>query len=575
MKIDKRLLRSTKYAKVDFYLSVFFGFAGGIFIVLQAKYLSKIVDSAFLKNKSLVELKQFLIFLAIVVAFRALMVWMSEGFASQMAAKVKYSLRKLLYDKIAQLGPSFTKTEQTGELINTAIQGIEDLDDYFSQYIPQLAITALIPITILFFVFPKDILSGFVMLLTAPIIPVLMILIGYLADKITKKQWKILSRMSAHFLDVLQGLTTLKFFGRSKKQIEIIFLFSERFRVATMKVLRIAFLSALVLELIASLSTAIIAVEIGLRLLYAKMEFENAFFVLILAPEFYLPFRQLGARFHAGMSGVAAAERIFQVLELESIEQEKKLNLKPENLEIEIVFDKVSYSYNGNEEILKDVSFTILQNQRVAIVGPTGAGKTSIVNLLLKFIQPTKGKILVGGYLLSTIDEDYWLKHVAWVPQNPYLFNGTILENIALAKPDASEEMIREAAKKAHVDEFALSLPEGYKTKIGERGTKLSGGQAQRIAIARAFLKDAKFIIFDEVTSNLDAKTEALITDSINRLIKNKTVLTIAHRLSTIMSSDKIIVLAKGQVKAIGNHEQLMKKSELYNKLVNKYSGRL
>ncbi len=575
MKVDRRLLRSTSYAKREFYLTVLTGFAGGLFIVLQARYISKIVNAAFLENKTLQQLSTAFLLLIAIIIMRAIMVWLSEGFASRMAAKVKYTLRHALYDRIARLGPIYTRKEKTGELINTVNQGIEELDAYFSQYIPQLTITAMIPLTILVFVFPVDWISGIIMILTAPIIPLLMLLIGHLADRITKKQWSVLSRMSAHFLDVLQGLTTLKIFGRSKEQIRTIAEYSEIFRQATMKVLRVAFISALTLELIATLSTAIIAVEIGLRLLYSKMTFEYAFFVLILAPEFYMPFRQLGARFHAGMNGVAAAERIFKILQEPELEVSDKKFIKPGDLHQDIIFDNVSFSYGrDSQNVLDSISFRLKKGEKTALVGPTGSGKTTITSLLLRFIEPLQGRIFVGDTLLNQIDKDYWLKHLAWVPQNPYLFNASVLDNIKLANPQADTEEVIKAARLAHAHDFIQQLPQGYDTIIGERGTRLSGGQAQRIALARAFLKNAPFLILDEATSNLDPEIENLIQDATDKLMQDSTVLIIAHRLSTVKNADKIIVLDKGRIIEHGTHNQLITNNKLYSNLVKKFSGK-
>ena len=575
MKLDKRLLRSTSYAKREFYLTVLTGFVGGLFIVVEASYISKIVNAAFLENKTLQQLSTAFLLLIAIIIMRAIMVWLSEGFASRMAAKVKYALRRALYDKIARLGPIYTRKEKTGELINTVNQGIEELDAYFSQYIPQLAITAIIPLTILVFIFPIDWISGLIMILTAPIIPVLMILIGNLADRITKNQWSILSRMSAHFLDVLQGLTTLKIFGRSKDQIRTIAQYSEIFRQATMKVLRVAFISALTLELIATLSTAIIAVEIGLRLLWSKMTFEYAFFILILAPEFYMPFRQLGTRFHAGMNGVAAAKRIFKILQEPELDVTDKKLIKPTNLHQDIILDNVSFSYGrDSQNVLDSISFRLKKGEKTALVGPTGSGKTTIASLLLRFIEPLQGRILVGDTLLNQIDKDYWLKNLAWVPQKPYLFNASVLDNIKFTNPQADIEDAIKAAKLAHAHDFIQQLPQGYDTIVGERGTRLSSGQAQRIALARAFLKNAPFLILDEATSNLDPEIESLIQDATDKLMQGSTVLIIAHRLSTVKNADKIIVLDKGRIIEQGTHNQLITNNKLYSNLVKKFSGK-
>ncbi|MGD9900523.1 MAG: thiol reductant ABC exporter subunit CydD, partial [Calditrichaceae bacterium] len=517
-----------------------------------------------------------LIFAAISI-LRAFFIWFSQSESNRIALYIKARLRKKLGEKIINAGPSYVTGERSGELSNTILNGVEALDAYFSKYIPQLFLSVLIPVAILFFVFPADLLSGVVLLITAPIIPVFMILIGQMAESKTKKQWKALSRMSAHFLDVLQGLTTLKLFGRSKDQTDTIARISKEFRLTTMSVLKIAFLSALVLEMAATLSTAIIAVEVGLRLLYAKMAFRDALFVLILAPEFYQPLRQLGARFHAGMEGVTAAGRIFEILESEIT---KPLSIKtidnpiPTEINHPISFRNISFSYDeGQRPVIKNLSFDINPGEKAAIVGPSGSGKSTIANLLLRFLSPAQGSILYGGWDIHDHDIKKWRELIAYVPQSPYLFHKTIAENIALAKPGATQAEIIEASEQSLLHDFVRSLPMGYDTVIGEKGARLSGGQAQRIALARAFLKDAPILILDEPTSNLDPELENKIHESIRKLTLNKTTLHIAHRLSTVRQADQIFVMSNGTIREYGSHDQLMGQNGIYFRMIRSFEG--
>ena len=524
-------------------LTIGLGLAGGILTVLQAHYLSQAVAEVFLSGASLPALRPGLIALLIIAIFRAAAVWGGESAAARVAAGVKTHLRVRLFAHLQALGPAYTHSaasaegERSGELTNTAIEGIEALDGYFSQYLPQLALAALAPLTILVFVFPLDAISGLVLLLTAPLIPVFMALIGTLADGLTRRQWTTLSRLSAHFLDVLQGLTTLKLFGRSREQVAVIAEMSERFREATMDVLRVSFLSALVLEMVATLSTAVVAVEIGLRLLNGRLSFAQAFFVLILAPEFYLPLRLLGLRFHAATAGVTAARRIFAILDTAPGARAERRATGERGSEgaasppagvfsgtpPDIHFENVSYTYPGRSQpALSGIGFEVASGQKVALVGPSGAGKSSIARLLLRFVEPSAGRITAGGLPLDSWSPAGWRAAVAWVPQNPYLFYGTVAENILLGRPDAGPEQVEAAARQAHVHEFVQGLPDGYATLIGERGARLSGGEAQRIALARAFLKDAPLVILDEATANLDPGHEALIQDSIWRLLAGR-----------------------------------------------------
>ena len=473
-------------------LAVIFGLAGGVAAVFQARLLSRIVAQVFLGGDG--KVPEWLMALLGIMLLRAVLVWGMEVSADAAAIRIKTRLRLELFDKLLALGPAYARGERTGELAHVAVERVEALHAYISQYLPQLLLAALVPLTVLAFIFPLDKLSATVLLLTAPLMPIFMVLIGGAAETLTRKQWKTLSRMSAYFLDVLQGLTTLKVFGRARAQVQVIARLSDQYRRTTMEVLRVTFLSALALELISTLSTAIVAVEIGLRLLYGKLLFEQAFFVLLLAPEFYLPLRLLGARFHAGMAGQAAAERINAIL----AEPLRRPSGLPEAriesrgaTDTSLAFDRVGFAYPDGREALVDVSFELRGGQLMALVGPSGAGKSTLVSLLLRFVEPDRGRIRFNGVDITQIPVDVWRENIAWVPQEPHLFHDTILSNIRLARPGASREEVVRAAQRARAHEFIQGFPDGYETLVGEKGARLSAGQAQRIALARAFLKDA------------------------------------------------------------------------------------
>jgi ATP-binding cassette subfamily C protein CydD len=549
------------------------GWLAGFVLVLQAWYLARVINDVFLEGSTLPQVRPLFLVLLVLSLARAGLSWGSEVTASRVTGRVKTDLRERLSAHLLALGPAYTHGERSGELTNTVVEGVEALDAYFSQYLPQLALATLVPLTILLFVFPRDTLTGLVLLLTAPLIPIFMILIGNVAEQMTRRQWTSLSRMSAHFLDVLQGLTALKLLGRSLDQIQTIAQISDQFRRATLGVLRVAFLSALVMEMVAAISTAVVAVEVGLRVLYGRMVFEEAFFILLLAPEFYLPLRNLSTRFHASMAGVEAAQRIYEVLWVKA-EAKVKAKVGAEddldlNLSLNLNLNNIHYAYDdGERPALRGISFQIAPGQKVALVGPSGAGKSTVAHLLLRFIEPDGGTITVDGVPLQHVPIRTWRAQVAWVPQNHYLFHASVAENIRLARPDAGLDEVVWAAEQAHAHDFIRALPQGYDTLVGERGARLSGGQAQRIALARAFLKDAPLLVLDEATANLDPEDQARIQDSMERLMGGRTALFIAHRLPTVYRADQIVVMADGRAVEAGTHKTLLEQGELYRRLV-------
>ncbi len=574
--ISKRIFAQIQEVRHLLALTVGLGLAGGLVAILEANFLSRIVNRAFLEDSALSSLTGLFVWLLIAIALRAIVGWFSEVLALRVALKVKESLRDQLIRKLFQLGPMYLRGERTGEVTSTVMEGIESLEVYLARYIPQIALSALIPLMILVFVIPNDWVTAIIFVVTWPLIPYFMMLIGRQAEKKSKKQFQTLSLLSAHFLDVLQGLSTLKLFNRSRYQLQVIQRISNQYRKTTMSTLRVAFISALALELLTTLSTAIVAVFIGLRLIAGTLHFQDAFFVLLLAPEFYLPIRLLGTQFHAGMNGVMAADRIFELLDEPTFQEGEVSSVKftlNEDWD-HLYFEHVVHQYPGTGTMaLDDLNLTIHRGEKVALVGPTGAGKSTIMNLLLGFMAPAHGTIRVDDQSLSPALAAAWRKQITYLPQHPHLFKGTIADNLRMANPECTDKQMMEAAKNAGADEFIREMSAGYETVIGENGLGLSGGQIQRIALARAFLKNSPLIMLDEPTANLDPESEMWIEHALNQLFADKTVLVIAHRLGTISRMDRILVLNEGKVIDQGPHSELVARKGLYHHMLTAYVG--
>lgn len=577
MQNDRRLFALLKPVKGWFSLTVLSGIFSGGMTIAMAWLLTSVIDGVFLKQQTLAMVTPHLFGLLGLTIIKTLISWSGRVAGKAMTTRIKSRLRQQILSHLTRLGPQYVHGERTGELVNTLSDGLEKLDPWFSEYLPQMILAVVLPLIILIVVFPLDLLSGVVFMLTAPLIPIFMMLIGQMAEKKTQRQWKIMSWMSAHFLDVVQGLTTLKILGRSKAQIKNIQRITDEYRHATLSVLKIAFLSALVLELVGTISIAIVAVEVGLRLLYGKMAFQTALFILLLAPEYYQPLRELGARFHAGMSGVKAGERLLEILASPLPSSGTVSSTEcPDRWRTPVAFSRVHYQYPRSEApAVRDISFTLQPGTTTALVGATGAGKSTIASLLIGFRKPTSGNLTLGEIPLSRIAPEKWRAGIAWVPQRPHLFHGTLRQNLLLARPNADAEEIDAAMRHSGLEAVIADLPHGLDTRLGEQGQGLSGGQAQRLAIARAFLKDAPLLVLDEFTANLDIHTEAELLEALKRLQKNRTTLLIAHRLNTLRNADQVIVLDQGHIVQSGKPRDLMNRQGPLTHFLAAYEGEL
>lgn len=555
--LDRRLTQESK--RIRGYLAgvVALGLFLALLTVLQAKLIAQVVSGVFLHHQALPQVRANFGWLVIVFFLRAAAQISSEFLGQEGALKIKSVLRRDLLRSLYAQGPVWVRGERGGEVSSTLIEGIESLEEYFAHYLPQLLLAVGIPLFTMVFVFPLDLMSGMLLLMTAPLIPFFMMLIGPLAESKAQQQWQAMSRMGSHFLDVLRGLATLKMFGRSESQAQVIARVSDAFRRATLRVLRIAFLSAFVLELVATVSTALIAVALGLRLIDGSIDFQQAFFILLLIPEVYQPLRNLGVQFHASLNGKSAADRIYALLDAAELhERSTEAYRTSEESHPGVSVREVSYTYPGrNQPVIKKASFFLYPGETMLLAGPSGTGKTTLAELLLGFLHPDEGEIRLNGSCARDVSRTTWLKGISYVPQHPHLFFGTILENLLLGRLDVSTEAFEKAVRLAGVEELIASLPNGYDTTIGEGGVCLSGGQAQRLALARAFLKDAPLLILDEPISGLDKESEQLIYAGLKEWRESRSILVISHRKSSWSWADRVLWLEDGKLVELGGEK--------------------
>lgn len=571
---DKRLFKELNNMKSYFIIGTAASIVAVSLTILQAATLAGIINNIFIKKRLLSSFGNSLVLLLIIIATRTLVNGFLEYYNRRTAIKLKGNIRRKLIEALLETGPIKLKNDKPGRLASLMEEGVEAFDPYYGEFIPQMLMVVVAIPMVLFVVIKRDLLSGIIMLFTAPLIPIFMMLIGKMAQYFNKNQWKSLQKMSGHFLDVLKGLSTLRLFGKTKSQEGIIWKVSEGFRENTMGVLKISFLSALVLELVATISTALLSVTLGIRLLYGKIYFNEAFFILLLAPEYYQPLRQLGAKFHAAMGARAAGDSIFPIIEgnnSENVHKVKRIVDKFENIEIDI--EKLTFSYDGVQNAIENMNISLRPNNKIAFIGPSGGGKSTLLAIIMGFIEDYQGSIKINNLDLKELDSESWTRNFAYVPQHPRMFKATILENLRIAKQAASLEEVIKVAEGLGIDNFVRALPEGYNTRVGEGGIALSGGQVQLIAIGRAYLKGASLIILDEPTSALDIDTENMVIEALEKLSKGKTTITIAHRIPTIINSDVIYVLEKGRIVEQGKHGELIENFGLYSEFLTAWEG--
>lgn len=564
----KRLLELCSSSKKWIAMTVLMNWISIICNILVVLFIGSTVDKLINSNLDINYLRDG-IYLGALLAVRFLANYYSTKFSLNCSSEVKKVLREKVYEKLLDIGVNYNKFISTSSVVQMGVDGIEALEIYFGRFLPQLFYSVLAPLTLFFVLSFISFEVAFVLLICVPLIPFTIMAVMKIAKKLLSKYWGVYTDLGDSFLENLQGLTTLKIFDLDEdKNIEMN-QNAENFRKITMKVLLMQLNSITIMDLVAFGCSAV-------GILIAVSQFKSSIItpgqlliIILLSAEFFLPMRLLGSLFHVAMNGISASDKIFDLLDIE-IEQRESLNEKElKSLEnIDIKLENVSYSYDKQRKILKDINVDIKDKQTVAFVGESGSGKSTITNLLLKVDEVDGGKITLNGINLNDIPFDVLNKKIGFINHNAYIFNTTIRENIIMGKKDATDEEIYEVLKEANLDGFVKSLPNKLDTKVGEGGNLLSGGQKQRLCLARTIIKNPDIYIFDEATSNIDVESEEKIWDSINKLSKEKTVIVISHRLLNVKNADKIYLLDDGKIVEAGNHKTLMMKNGLYKKLV-------
>jgi ATP-binding cassette, subfamily C, bacterial CydD len=538
--LDPRLLRRAEAARIFLAGSVVIGVATGALVVVQAVLLARAITTVVQGGSAVLAPTAWL--LAGVVVARAALVWLQEVVAYRAAAAVKSTLRRQVLEHALRLGPSWLGGERSSALTTLLTKGLDDLDPYFARYLPQLVLAATVPAGVVGWMATGDLIAAGTVLVTLPLIPVFMALVGWATQAQSRRRQQALEVLAHHFADVVSGLPTLKVFGRAKAQAAAVRRVTDRHRVASMGSLRLAFLSSLVLELLASLSVALVAVGVGLRLVDGRLGLETALVVLILAPEAYLPLRQVGAQFHASADGVAAGEEVFRVLETPVPARGDRTDV-PDLRQTPLRLRDVTVRYPDRAgSALEGFNLDLFPGEVVALAGPSGAGKSTVLAALLGFVEPATGSVLIGETAADEFEPTAWRRGFAWVPQRPGLRTGSIADNVRLGRPGASDAEVRRALTTAGAAELDLATP------VGERGQLLSGGQRRRVALARALVTDAPVLLLDEPTAGLDAEAEAAVVAGLRA--SGRTVLLVAHRPTLIAAADRVIELGSAELVA-------------------------
>ncbi len=568
--LDKNIVKDILPYKTTLIFIIFFNIIQATMIVSISYIIAYLADKLLFDELGHSAATPFLVLLFFFFIVKAVLNYINRLKMEDISLNLQSRLR---YELLRAMAQDFKAAEKKpeGEWLALVTKGVDKLDAYLTVFLPQMGILMTFPVVLLICAFISDWISGLIFLITAPLIPFFMVLIGKIADKENKKQWQLFQKLTVFMADLLPGLLVIKAYNQTQRQIEQIRKNGEKFSTATLKVLKIAFLSAFMLEFIATISIAVIAVNIGLRLLYGQADFMPVFFCLLIAPQFYQPFRQFGAAFHDAMNGITASSEIYAL-----VHRRKNVNTqgcsdfimqKPPR----ISFDTVSYAYEENRAVLKNLSFVVEAGSQVVLTGVNGAGKSTIFKLLLKMIEVEYGKIMIDDTDLSGISTECWLDNIGWVAQEPYIFNMSLRENITMGRV-CSEARLKEVMQLVNLMDFIRRQPLGYDSIVGG-GVKLSSGQKRRLGLARALLCQPKLLLLDEPMENLDSRNEEIIKSVLEKLKGKVTVMIIAHRRQTIEAADKIIMLDKGRIKEYGGVKELKAVNSYYAELFKRSRG--
>lgn len=564
------LRQQARSVKTDLLTAITLNLVNGLLIIAQAWLLAAVCQRVVIEGIGLSPLLPLLGWIVALVLLRAVLAIYSEGSAVRAAMQVKQQVRSALYQRLLQLKPG-GQAGEVGALTELVTSGVEGLEAYIARFLPQMVLAGLLPLAILLVVLPTEWRSSLVLIFSAPFIPLLMVLIGKGSEALNRRQFDQLSRLSGYLLDLMQGLPDLKIFGAAKREAELLAQASEQYRSVTMSVLRVAFMSAFALEFFSTVGTAVIAVVIGFRLLDGSLSLQNGLFVLLLAPEFYLPLRNLGLSYHSRMNGIAAAEKIIPLLAENNSPHSPLLrgeaNSKPPltrgglegfNTAPTITCKSVSFRYGGERGGVQEINLTIPAGSITALAGASGSGKSTLARLLLGLSQPESGQVLVNGQNLAELDQAEWQQQLAWVPQQPFFFTASIRDNLLLGCPEATAEKIRTSLEQVGLDLVIDALPNGLDTRLGDQGAGLSGGELRRLALARVLLRNARMIVLDEPTAGLDAANERLVLTCLQQLAHGRTVLIISHREETIRCCNQVVELANGRLQQLTTPQQYL-----------------